>query len=109
MYKPTVCNTALCQEKDKEQEIKHRLHPYNACLRAKDLDLPAGCPREELDKSRLLQACMVSMFFHHPCTTISKFCVRQSCTNIQIMKRRGIRAVSRCVATISWLKVPGPD
>jgi len=34
--------------KAKEKEIKHKLRPHNAFLRAKDLDLPAVCPREEL-------------------------------------------------------------
>jgi hypothetical protein len=38
----------LCQVKAKEKEIKHKLRPHNAFLRAKDLDLPAVCPREEL-------------------------------------------------------------
>ena len=34
--------------KDKEREIKHKLRPHNAFLRAKDLNLPASHPREEL-------------------------------------------------------------
>lgn len=34
--------------KAKEKEIKHKLRPHNAFLHAKDLDLPAVCPREEL-------------------------------------------------------------
>lgn len=34
--------------KDKERELKHKLRPHNAFLRAKDADLPAICPREEL-------------------------------------------------------------
>ena len=48
-----VCISALYnaksqQVKDKEREIKHKLRPHNAFLRAKDLDLPASHPREEL-------------------------------------------------------------
>ena len=38
----------MCQVKKKEQELKHKLRPENAFLKAIDLDLPAACPREEL-------------------------------------------------------------
>ena len=31
-----------------ERKIKHKLRPQNAFGMAKDLDLPASCPREEL-------------------------------------------------------------
>ena len=37
-----------CQVKEKEKELKHKLRPDNAFLKAKDLNLPAACPREEL-------------------------------------------------------------
>ena len=41
-------HTILCQVKAKEQEIKHKLRPNNAFLKAKDMNLPAVLPREEL-------------------------------------------------------------
>ena len=34
-------HTILCQVKAKEQEIKHKLRPINAFLKAKDMNLPA--------------------------------------------------------------------
>ena len=38
----------MCQVKTKEQELKHKLRPENAFLKATGLNLPAACPREEL-------------------------------------------------------------
>ena len=71
--------------------------PHNAFLQAKDLDLPgsaASCPRKGL--YQLLMglygewACMVNMFCgnvcHHPYTSTSRFCARQSCTHRQIIR-----------------------
>ena len=40
--------------KDKEREIKHKLRPHNAFLRAKDLDLPASHPREREELHQFL-------------------------------------------------------
>ena len=39
-------HTILCQVKAKEQEIKHKLRPNNAFLKAKDMNLPAVLPRD---------------------------------------------------------------
>jgi hypothetical protein len=47
-YTNLFCATTLCQVKAKEQELKHKLRPANAFLKAKDLNLPAVVPREEL-------------------------------------------------------------
>ena len=44
----------LGQVKAKEQELKHKLRPDNTFLKAKDLDLPAACPREELLQFQVL-------------------------------------------------------
>jgi hypothetical protein len=38
----------MFQVKAKEQELKHKLQPLNAILRAKDMDLPAALSREEI-------------------------------------------------------------
>ena len=43
-------NVSLSQVKDKKQEMKNKLRPHNAFLRAKDLDLPASVPRQELHR-----------------------------------------------------------
>ena len=47
-YHNLLCATTLCQVKAKEQELKHKLRPANAFLKAKDMNLPAVVPREEL-------------------------------------------------------------
>ena len=41
-------HTILCQVKAKERELKHKLRPDNAFLKAKDMNLPAALSREEL-------------------------------------------------------------
>ena len=41
-------HTILCQVKAKEQQIKHKLIPNNAFLKAKYMNLPAVLSREEL-------------------------------------------------------------
>jgi hypothetical protein len=38
----------MCQVKAKERELKHKLRPDNAFLKATGLNLPAAYPREEL-------------------------------------------------------------
>ena len=38
----------MCQVKAKEQELKHKLRPEIAFLKATGLNLPAAYPREEL-------------------------------------------------------------
>lgn len=38
----------ITQVEEVEKKLKHKLRPYNAFLKAKGLDYPAACPREEL-------------------------------------------------------------
>ena len=46
-YTNRFCATTLCQVKAKEQELKHKLRPANAFLKAKDLNLPAVVPTSQ--------------------------------------------------------------
>lgn len=71
--------STLHQVKAKEKELKHKLRPNNTFLKAKDLNLPATCPREELHQflirvygEYILPASM------HSYTQV--FCVRQDFT-----------------------------